>query len=183
MRVMRATARSQVWKDDAIDNTVPDVNVEVDGESSDDDMQVIGGESTFTKGEATKLGQTSVEAGTSSTRPSHNPQTDDDWLRSKTSKHLDQQFEHVDSEQADPHPDSMELDDDARDSKGQSGKQEESDPQPENMTEEEKIKKYRRLYVRNLPFDVAEDDLRTHFATFGELEEVSSFHLKFPYIP
>jgi multiple RNA-binding domain-containing protein 1 len=160
MRVMKATARSQVWKDDAMDDTAQDVDVEVDaGESSEDDMQVIGG-SSFAKRSAAKAdGDDSVKLNT----PSHVAQTDDDWLRSKTSKQLDQQ-----DENARPVP--MELDD--AEHPEQADKQD-TDPQPENMTEEEKILKYRRLYVRNLPFDVAEDDLREHFATFGELKEVS----------
>jgi multiple RNA-binding domain-containing protein 1 len=177
MRVMRATARSQVWKDDAIDNTVPDVDMEVDGgDASEDDMQVIGGGPPFLKRDATKPDQATVDGGDSSTspnQPSHIPQTDDDWLRSKTSKHLDQQSDDEDEDPPNPHHESNELDEDAQDSKVQTGKQEVPDPQPENMTEEEKIKKYRRLYVRNLPFDVTEDDLRAHFVTFGELEEVS----------
>ena len=30
-----------------------------------------------------------------------------------------------------------------------------------------------RLFVRNLPYSIAEDELRAHFASYGELEEVS----------
>jgi hypothetical protein len=156
---MKATARSQVWKDDAIGATA-DADVEVDaGDSSEDDMQVIGG--SFPKRSAAKVDSDSPV-------PPNQPfpQTDDDWLRSKTSKHLDDKAERGDT------PEAMDLDD-AQHSKQQPDNPPETDPQPENMTEEEKIIKYRRLYVRNLPFDVDEDHLRAHFAIFGELEEVS----------
>lgn len=40
-------------------------------------------------------------------------------------------------------------------------------------TEETIIEKSQRLFLRNLAYDVVEDDLRTHFAAFGDLEEVS----------
>jgi multiple RNA-binding domain-containing protein 1 len=160
MRVMRATARSQVWKDDVMDDTAQDVDIEVDTGESEDDMQVIGGSSLARRNSAKADGDDSVKLN----KPSHVAQTDDDWLRSKTSKQLDHQDENA-------HPVPMELDD--AEHPKQADKPE-TDPQPENMTEEEKILKYRRLYVRNLPFDVAEDDLRAHFATFGELKEVSA---------
>jgi multiple RNA-binding domain-containing protein 1 len=60
-------------------------------------------------------------------------------------------------------------------------KKENTPEEEKNTTEEEKILKHRRLYVRNLPFDVLEDDLRDHFSAFGELEEVrlSSLHTPF----
>lgn len=40
-------------------------------------------------------------------------------------------------------------------------------------TESDKIRTTGRLYLRNLHFDVTEDDLREHFAKYGVLEEVS----------
>lgn len=166
MRVMKATARSQVWKDDAIDNTA-EADVEVDAGDSDDDMQVIGG--SLPKRRA---------ADDDSVVPSQVPQTDDDWLRSKTTKTLNDEAEAMDLDDQHSKPRS-----DAQDPpQVENTAKEENTPEEEkNTTEEEKILKHRRLYVRNLPFDVLEDDLRDHFSAFGELEEVrlSSLHTPF----
>ncbi|KAF2868668.1 hypothetical protein BDV95DRAFT_118939 [Massariosphaeria phaeospora] len=41
-----------------------------------------------------------------------------------------------------------------------------------STSEEDKIRDTGRLYLRNLHYDVTEDDLRDHFAKYGSLEEV-----------
>lgn len=44
-----------------------------------------------------------------------------------------------------------------------------------NSAEVEKIRDTGRLYLRNLHYEVTEDELRQHFAKYGSLEEVSCF--------
>lgn len=46
-------------------------------------------------------------------------------------------------------------------------------------SEEDKIRDTGRLYLRNLHFDVTEDDLRDHFSRFGSLEEVCTHPIHF----
>jgi multiple RNA-binding domain-containing protein 1 len=43
------------------------------------------------------------------------------------------------------------------------------------QAEEDKIRHTGRLFLRNLAFDVTEDELKSKFSTHGELEEVSTF--------
>jgi multiple RNA-binding domain-containing protein 1 len=43
-----------------------------------------------------------------------------------------------------------------------------------NSSEVEKIRETGRLYLRNLHFEVMEDEIREHFSNYGSLEEVSS---------
>jgi multiple RNA-binding domain-containing protein 1 len=49
-------------------------------------------------------------------------------------------------------------------------------------SEEDKIRDTGRLYLRNLHFDVTQDDLRDHFSKYGALEEVRahSSHFRYP---
>jgi multiple RNA-binding domain-containing protein 1 len=47
------------------------------------------------------------------------------------------------------------------------------------QAEEDKIRHTGRLFLRNLAFDVTEDELKSKFSTHGELEEVSPFFSRF----
>ncbi len=48
--------------------------------------------------------------------------------------------------------------------------------------EEDKIRETGRLYLRNLHFDVTEDELRNHFSKYPSLEEVGSFPVPFHFL-
>ncbi|KAB2576209.1 Multiple RNA-binding domain-containing protein 1 [Lasiodiplodia theobromae] len=110
------------------------------------------------------------------------PVSDADWLRSKTSRTLDV-VEDDDEELAHrPKPSEKEVSDTAEDAEPESA----DDTQPPtsgggavvDKTESrvssdiESIRQTGRLFLRNLPYDVSEDDLRGHFDSFGALEEV-----------
>jgi multiple RNA-binding domain-containing protein 1 len=105
---------------------------------------------------------------------------DADWLRSKTSRTLDlvdddekATGEDLNVNQAGPKfpdRDSTELfeintePDDA-----------ESEPElvSQKTSDEDSIRESKRLFLRNLPYTVTEDDLRDHFSAFGNVTEVS----------
>ncbi|CAD6442010.1 0fbafa87-aeb1-4364-8fe7-12425297d976 [Sclerotinia trifoliorum] len=111
--------------------------------------------------------------------------TDDDWLRSHTSRLLDivdpediisktqnldvKNVEEVNAEEAEPNPPVEDMVVDAE--------SEAIEEQPENPPSEldatiETIRASGRLFVRNLPYSATEDDLRKHFEQYGALEEI-----------
>lgn len=115
--------------------------------------------------------------------------TDDDWLRSRTSRLLDLMDPDeigaagagaVPTEQAKP----IAV---AETPVAEVRENEEPIPDPhEDEDEDEKpdptieaIKATGRLFARNLPYSATEDDLREHFAPFGSLEEVCVFCCNF----
>ena len=114
--------------------------------------------------------------------------TDDDWLRSRTNRLLDL----VDPDdpsaftpavvappqrpaEKDESPPAADVDMDR------------ASPEPEKETVDlpgednatEQLRRTGRLFVRNLPFKVTEDELRQHFRKYGETEEVSTIFLIF----
>ncbi|KAI2625988.1 RNA-binding domain-containing protein [Hypomontagnella submonticulosa] len=114
--------------------------------------------------------------------------TDDDWLRSRTNRLLDL----VDDEDIVPavapsgdlpsvppgqereEPEvvdaTVDEDQDMNDANGQS----DSD-KPGTETQDDAldtVRKTKRLFVRNLPYSATEDDLKSHFESYGEVEEV-----------
>ncbi|PBP19098.1 RNA recognition domain-containing protein [Diplocarpon rosae] len=107
--------------------------------------------------------------------------TDEDWLRSRTNRLLDLMGPDeigavttgaVPAQNAGPTQvaatqsrDSVEQEELAAE---QGDAEEEEKPDPTL----EAIKATGRLFVRNLPYSATEDDLRGHFAPFGDLEEV-----------
>ena len=117
------------------------------------------------------------------------PTTDDDWLRSRTNRLLDLvEDDHVPVAPASAPTKPVAV---KRDSPVA------VEPQPEPTQpvvapvaeapdadsialEEEKIRETGRLYLRNLHFEVAEEDIRSQFSKYGSLDEVSS---AFPFLP
>jgi len=101
------------------------------------------------------------------------PVTDDDWLRSRTNRVLDL----VDDDEMPP-TSAPEPQADVPDSPEPAVKQSGILPPAEAQvstavpSEEDKIRETGRLYLRNLHFDVTEDELRLHFSKYGPLEEV-----------
>jgi len=111
--------------------------------------------------------------------------TDDDWLRSRTSRLLDL----VDpddipvpskaDEQSDSAPFESFEEEPLPITQHEEAAADELEPEAEEAEQEDPtlaaIRSNGRLFVRNLPYTATEDDLRAHFAPFGALEEVSLY--------
>jgi len=123
------------------------------------------------------------------------PQSDAEWLRNRTSRLLglleeDEEEQHL-PKHDDAGPESSEVDSvdknetraEERAKETNSEHEEPVDTEPKVDADEEAVRKSKRLFLRNLPYDVNEDDVRESFMTFGHLEEVSEifyfhkFHL------
>ncbi|KZL84603.1 rna recognition domain-containing protein [Colletotrichum incanum] len=121
--------------------------------------------------------------------PTNAAATDDDWLRSRTNRLLDL----VDDDEVPQPPVQQDGGETARIAPAEQQKQPakaselpkgeakggsaaENAPSPSEKVEEDDtlatIKRNARLFVRNLPFSANEEDLRTHFEQYGELQEV-----------
>lgn len=111
--------------------------------------------------------------------PQDTTMSDADWLRSRTSRLLG-----LAEEEESPAPQPAEIDSDSEEvvveqkvrhehnNKSASDDQAQQVEKPDVDETEEKIRASLRLYLRNLSYNVSEDDLRTAFASFGNLEEV-----------
>ncbi|KAH7390977.1 hypothetical protein DE146DRAFT_618576 [Phaeosphaeria sp. MPI-PUGE-AT-0046c] len=110
------------------------------------------------------------------------PVTDVDWLRSRTNRVLDlveddeepvsagpsRQLQPVPTQQASPGVAPQQ-------DEAQHNEAEPEEARPEDVppsAEVDKIRETGRLYVRNLHFEVTEEELRGHFAKYGSLQEV-----------
>jgi multiple RNA-binding domain-containing protein 1 len=114
-------------------------------------------------------------------------QSDTDWLRSRTSRLLglldEDEEEQYMSKQNDENTSKSPIQQ-TMNSEPQQASEIASDeaPSPEKQQEddtpvnadEQAIRKSKRLFLRNLPYSVTEDDLREQFEPFGDLEEVRS---------
>ena len=115
--------------------------------------------------------------------------TDDDWLRSRTSRLLGINDDDDDDAQTAPAPstslqpvhedkadaDFEGFDDDAKDAPAPVVVEEDADTPdvPPGNEVEDKIRQSQRLYLRNLSYKIVEEDLRGAFDGFGNLDEVS----------
>ncbi len=109
--------------------------------------------------------------------------TDDDWLRSRTSRLLDLMDPDDPGFAARPPPPAPvatpapEPQDPSHDGPAgpADGSGEEAPARVENPKDAAKlVEKTSRLFLRNLSYNVTEDDVRDYFAKFGSLEEVST---------
>ena len=123
------------------------------------------------------------------------PQSDAEWLRNRTSRLLglleEDEEEHHLPKHDDARSESSEADSvDKNETKAEEQAKETNseheelvDTEPTVDADEEAVRKSKRLFLRNLPYNVNEDDIRESFMTFGHLEEVSEvfyfhkFHL------
>ncbi|KAI8961960.1 hypothetical protein F5Y11DRAFT_208779 [Daldinia sp. FL1419] len=112
--------------------------------------------------------------------------TDDDWLRSRTNRLLDLVDDEdmtttAPTEDRPSVPPAQEQESEVVDAtldKDQVMK--DSTPQPDEGDPEtgtkddplETVRRTKRLFVRNLPYSATEDELRSYFARYGEVEEV-----------
>jgi multiple RNA-binding domain-containing protein 1 len=125
--------------------------------------------------------ETGVEANTG-------PVSDVDWLRSRTNRLLELV---EDDEQSVPvaqltKPQSTQPAQPTQpvvaEAVAQSDEVEEPEARPEDVppsAEVDKIRETGRLYLRNLHFDITEEELREHFSNYGSLQEVSPLFLFF----
>lgn len=144
-----------------------------------------------------KKDDSAVEEGQEDEDGSPKPTTSDaDWARSKTSRLLGllDDDEEEESHLAEASVDS-DLDEEVAEkgaSRGQGSAPESSMPTPPSddkadEVESEKVvnadietvRSSMRLFVRNLPYDVKEEDLEAEFASYGNLEEVRRFEFSF----
>lgn len=108
--------------------------------------------------------------------------TDDDWLRSRTSRLLDlvdPDDPEFSTQSAPPVPDAVPASEMQEQSHG--GPAADADEPHEATGKGESpddavalVLKTSRLFLRNLSYTVTEDDIREHFGKFGNLEEVST---------
>ena len=112
--------------------------------------------------------------------PSGGPVSDADWLRSRTSRLLGLEDDKDESARS-PVEDEDELpsDDVQRKDTPKSPEPREDehhgqdvDEEGQGDTDENAARATGRLFLRNLPYDVSEDDLRSRFQSFGSLQEV-----------
>lgn len=112
--------------------------------------------------------------------PSGGPVSDADWLRSRTSRLLG--LEDDKDESARPpveDEDGLPSDDVQRkgtpkspEPRGNEHHGQDVDEEGQGDTDENAARATGRLFLRNLPYDVSEDDLRSRFQSFGSLQEV-----------
>jgi multiple RNA-binding domain-containing protein 1 len=109
------------------------------------------------------------------------PVSDIDWLRSRTNRVLDlveddeQPVPAVPSSKPQPVQPAQPAQHIAPEAVAQPEKTEEPEARPEDVppsAEVDKIRDTGRLYLRNLHFEVNEEELREHFSKYGSLEEV-----------
>jgi multiple RNA-binding domain-containing protein 1 len=189
---MQASAKSRTWQNEATDgmeNTLVKTAT-ADDDSSDEEMQII---RTKT---AKNVPQVVVPEPVTQPEPvlvvdatDQTPevaqvasaQTDDDWLRSRTSRLLDLEEDEerearLQDEEDDVSPEYRMVAPEILAATVKETQQENGEPtDSEELESKSAIARSRgRLYLRNLPFTATEDELREHFATYGALEEVRS---------
>ncbi|KAF2032946.1 RNA-binding domain-containing protein [Setomelanomma holmii] len=103
--------------------------------------------------------------------------SDIDWLRSRTNRVLDlveaDEESLVEASMPDVQPQTYQQTLPAAPKEQHKTVQSKQQPtEIESSSEVDKIRDTGRLYLRNLHFDVTEDELREHFSKFGQLEEV-----------
>ncbi|KAL5425622.1 hypothetical protein PMIN07_011854 [Paraphaeosphaeria minitans] len=104
------------------------------------------------------------------------PVSDADWLRSRTNRVLDLVEEDEDIPSLPPavkhDADTIEKQPEAEVAQPEPAPAEEAQDEDAAPTEEDKVRQTGRLFLRNLHYDITEDDIREQFAKFGKLEEV-----------
>ncbi|PGH12928.1 hypothetical protein AJ80_06533 [Polytolypa hystricis UAMH7299] len=144
------------------------------------------GQSEMTSGRTLPLDPSSeqpVDEDTSSA-PREEAKTDDDWLRSRTSRLLDL----AEDEDEDPRPipprKAVSIESDESDRKGANKPNTEDMPAVSESREDspvevkpfdpnlDMIRNTGRLFVRNLPYHITEKDLEPVFSPFGKVEEL-----------
>lgn len=108
------------------------------------------------------------------------PASDADWLRSRTNRVLDLVDDDEDSSRpvVKQPPENTEDEGEEGEQQHEPADMEVDEPQHEEAatpSEEDKIRKTGRLYLRNLHYDITSDHLLEQFSKYGAIEEVSIF--------
>lgn len=151
--------------------------------------QVSQNEVTQASAENDQLDEDAKSNGDVSAKEEEQPKSDMDWLRSKTSRLLglldeDEQTESKPEPEMDTFSSPAELPDESENDEA-----EETPIAQEPVGEKdydadiELIRKSGRLFLRNLAYDATEADLKSIFAPFGKIDEVSTFYRSFPLPP
>ncbi|KAI1104609.1 RNA-binding domain-containing protein [Jackrogersella minutella] len=127
-------------------------------------------------------------APTPTSTATHVAATDDDWLRSRTNRLLDLVDDEdivptaASSNDTLPIPPSREQEepeivdatvDEDQEMNDQSHQSDPDEPSAEIKDDDlDTVHKTKRLFVRNLPYSATEDDLRSYFGQYGDIEEV-----------
>ncbi|PQE03319.1 hypothetical protein CJF30_00005566 [Rutstroemia sp. NJR-2017a BBW] len=211
LEVMQPASKSKIWDTGAMDNAIDEPPtkvqaIEAPAGESDDEYQSVPRkerkknpakaiESQLPPPSALEAPQTAIIANqqdlpAAAATVDNEAATDDDWLRSHTSRLLDvmdpedviskpqQQSQVANAEkvtEVEPEvntpAENMDIDEPEEEEDGVDLKQ---DNKAEDLdTTLEAIRSNGRLFVRNLPYSATEDDLRKHFEQYGSLEEYS----------
>jgi multiple RNA-binding domain-containing protein 1 len=163
--------------------TVVDVTSSVDAKMASKSLAEEQG-ADLTKDVSTQYNE-DMEGVEQAARSSGGPVTDDDWLRSRTNRVLDLVEDdelttpaaqsRVSEPPRQPQPEVVQQLDEVEQPEEQVPEAQHTEVPPSD--EVEKIRETGRLYLRNLHFDVTEDELRQHFVKYGSLEEVRHWSL------
>ncbi|KAK7520509.1 hypothetical protein IWZ03DRAFT_139930 [Phyllosticta citriasiana] len=200
MEVMKAPSKVKAWANDdvQVDQTVDDQDtnvktVRVEEAESDDEYQTVQKKPKHVSppplAEPVPALQDTETNEPESSHPAHGnsedveapagPVSDVDWLRSRTSRLLG--LVDDDEEEVTLRPKPAEVDESAGvsgdvDANGDVQDEEEQSPDSKSSeqveTEIDKIHRTGRLFLRNLPYDVSEDEIRKVFRAHGDIEEV-----------
>jgi multiple RNA-binding domain-containing protein 1 len=191
--VMQASAKSRTWQNEATDgveNTLVKSAL-AENDSSDEEMQTIGTKTARTVPRVPSVPETVthsepvlvVDATEKALDIGHDApgQTNDDWLRSRTSRLLDLEEDEEREARLQDEKDIVTPEDTHAAPDILATPVEETEQEVDEPRESEELESHAaiargrgRLYLRNLPFTATEDELRGHFATYGTLEEVRS---------
>jgi len=196
---MQPPSKAKTWKNEQtqdVDEAMPLVEDVTHGAEppeggSDDEYQVVSKKSKRALEPSKKPARDSGRpvANSEHAQPPENkqkpgPVSDADWLRSRTSRLLG--LEDDKDESAKPpveDEDGLPSDDVQRkdtpkspEPRGDEHNGQDVDEEGQGDTDENAAPATGRLFLRNLSYDVSEDDLRSRFQSFGSLQEVRKRH-------
>ncbi|EFR04410.1 multiple RNA-binding domain-containing protein 1 [Nannizzia gypsea CBS 118893] len=184
LTAMQPPTKSRTWADSGAIPTVhqeqdPAIDATKEPTEDKDDVEMYNAENTVTGISVTQSETELNEAGDAVNTSEDNPepQNDDDWLRSKTSRLLgllDDEDE-MSAETWKGKPSEDKTAQTPVPAKTYSTKaaieEEEAVPEPPPDANIESIRLTGRLFIRNLPYNASEDDLSATFSRFGKIEE------------
>ncbi|KAJ9628705.1 Multiple RNA-binding domain-containing protein 1 [Taxawa tesnikishii (nom. ined.)] len=147
-------------------------------DSADQDMEMRDGAPPDTSGVQNEMQQANEVDGTETKNTAI---SDMDWLRSRTTRLLglveedeEERVEAVPEPESSPEaPEPMRGGNDTISAEDADGDAPSPEDAEDDVNDTEKaVRTSRRLYLRNLPYNVTEDDLRSQFVSYGALSEV-----------
>jgi multiple RNA-binding domain-containing protein 1 len=201
LQVYQAPSKTNMWTNGdiqtdspvAVPDDAPQI-VDMPADESDDDYQVIAKKpkttvdvaraadanaaNVPTEGQHSQIETADKEGVEEATEADRGPVSDIDWLRSRTNRVLDlvEDDDQPATPVLSPETHTTSAKQPSPEVVAETDEVEVSEAPPEEVppsAEVDKIRDTGRLYLRNLHFEVTEDELRQHFAKYGSLEEVS----------